>query len=297
MMADNKIRVLLTGASGFIGRHVFKQFLRAGIDVVAVGRSPPLNCKPANFICEDLLSLGDFKNLVAQVNATHLLHLAWCAEHGAYWTSPLNLRWVDASIKLAEAFCKSEKSRHVIMAGTCAEYDWSYGYCTEDLTPLKPETLYGVSKDTTRRMTSAICKEFEVSCTWCRIFLTYGEGEDSRRLIPSLRAVFQGNQKPFAVNVSAYRDFLNVDDLASAFMKVLDVGATGNFNFCSGSPVMLGEVVKQVAKVYRADPRIIFELSSERPVEPHLLVGNNQKLKSLGWVDSSTFFDSLLKLG
>lgn len=292
-ISNNKIKVLLTGANGFLGRHVLKRLLDAGIDTVAVGRSLPLNCQPTNFICADLLNLNDFKNVVAQAEATHLLHLAWYAEHGLYWASPLNLRWVDASVRLVEAFCQSESSRHVIMAGTCAEYDWSYGYCSEDLTPLKPKTLYGISKDVTRSLTLAICEQFEVTHTWGRIFLPYGEGEDDRRLIPSLKAVFQGFKEPFGVNVSVYRDFLSVEDSATAFIKLLEVGAAGSFNICSGSPVMLGDVVKHFAKVYDADPAIVFELSSERHGEPHLLVGNNQKLKNLGWFNSNSFFDTL----
>jgi len=183
---------------------------------------------------------------------------------------------------LVEAFCHFG-GKKVVVAGSCAEYDWSYGYCREDLTPLNPHSLYGVAKDATRRLTMAVCAEHDVSCAWGRIFLPYGRGEDSRRLIPSLGRVFMAKSPPFGVNGAAYRDFLHASDLAEGFISLLQDEAVGAYNICSGRPVGISEVVRQIAESLKADPQIVLELSSERPGEPALLVGDNQKLKALGW--------------
>jgi len=275
------MKVLLTGASGFIGRSVLTQLLRLGIETVVVGRTRP-DGFVGEFIEADLLQAEAGAAAIAKARATHLLHLAWYAEHGKYWTSPLNLRWVESTVRLVESFC-STGGRHLAIAGTCAEYDWSVGYCQEEATPLAPATLYGTAKDATRRLVEAICRQYDVPCAWGRIFLPYGQGEDGRRLIPSLFEVFKGRRTPFGVNASGYRDFLNVEDVARAFVQILKVEATGCYNIASGEPTRIADVVRMIASACNADPSPVLELASERPSEPIMLVGDNSKLKSLGW--------------
>jgi nucleoside-diphosphate-sugar epimerase len=283
-------RVLITGATGFIGSNAIAPLLAKGYEVHAVS-SKPISEKAieANDIKENVIwhtaNLSNSKetiSLIANIKPTHLLHFAWYAEHGAYWTSPLNLDWTQASVRLVEAFCQAGGQK-VVIAGTCAEYDWAYGYCSEDLTPLKPNTLYGIAKDATRRLTMAVCAEYQVDCAWGRIFSPYGQGEDNRRLLPSLLAVFQDKRAPFGVNATAYRDFLHVQDAAAGFISLLQADVGGVYNICSGHPVQLAEVVRQIANVYGADPCAVLDLSVERPGEPIFLVGNNQKLRALGW--------------
>lgn len=279
------MKVLLTGASGFIGQHVLNALRQAGIETICVGRTPPSVDAP--FLKADLLGTQDFDTLIRTSQATHLLHLAWYAEHGKYWTSPFNLRWVDASVSLVEAFCAGGGCQ-VVLAGTCAEYDWAYGYCREDTTPCNPATLYGTAKDATRRLCMAVCAQHQIPCVWGRIFVPYGPGEAFARLIPALIAALRGQRPPFGVNTHAWRDFLHVSDVASAFVRLLTQGESGNFNngafnICSGEPVRLSEVVTTLADLLNADPASILDLPSQRPGEPVLLVGDNSKLRALGW--------------
>jgi nucleoside-diphosphate-sugar epimerase len=275
------MKVLLTGASGFIGRYVLKQILNAKIDTVVLGRSRPNGYK-GDYVEADLLQSADFKGLVQRIGASHLIHLAWYAEHGQYWASPLNLRWVEASVRLVEAFCAAG-GKKVIATGTCAEYDWSYGFCSEDCTPLTPASLYGTSKDATRRLLGALCRDHKTQFAWGRIFLPYGSGEDSRRLIPSLLDVFQRKRPPFGVNANSYRDFLHVEDVANGFVKLLLSEAHGSYNISSGQPIQIAEVVKLMGLRFKENPSIVLDLSTVRPGEPRIIYGNSQKLQDLGW--------------
>ena len=276
-----RMRILLTGASGLVGRHVLMALEQEAIDVVAVGRNrPPM---PVHQIEADLLAIEDFSHVIKAVGATHLLHLAWEAGHGTYWDSPLNLRWVDATVRLVEAFCRLGGG-HVAIAGTCAEYDWSAGYCREDSTSLRPNKLYGISKDATRRLVMAVCGQYGVPCAWGRLFLPYGQGECHDRLVPSLIQVFKGMRAPFGVNVAAYRDFLHASDVARGFIKLLGSHATGAYNICSCQPVRLTDIVTTVASLLNRSPEPVLAMSTERSSEPQVLVGENLKLKSLGWL-------------
>ncbi len=289
------MKVLVTGASGFLGGYVLASLHRRGIETIVIGRKPPIGRQYSDFIEADLLSVRNFVDVLSQAKASHLLHLAWYAEHGKYWKSPLNLRWVEATIRLVEAFCATGGQRFVGV-GTCAEYDWSYGYCREDTTPLNPSSLYGVAKDAARRMVEAICEQSGVSWAWARVFFPYGPGDSPDRLVPSLIKVFRGQRDPFGVNAEAYRDFVHASDLGNAFAALLTDGQRGSYNVCSGQPLSIGDLVRRLALLMSADPAIVLELTADQPGGPALLVGENAKLKALGWTPRVFIDDGLEKM-
>jgi nucleoside-diphosphate-sugar epimerase len=287
------MKVLVTGASGFIGHSVLAFLNSHHIEGVAVGRTCPVGYS-GQFIAADLLMPAACADVVRKAKASHLVHLAWYAEHGQYWTSPLNLRWVEASIHLIESFCQSGGAQ-VVMTGTCAEYDWSTGYFLEDASTLSPATLYGASKDATRRLASHICADYDTRFAWGRIFVPYGPEEDVRRLIPSLVRVFRGQGSPFGVNAGAYRDLLHVDDVASAIMQLALTSSTGSYNIASGQPTLISDLVSWIANASGKDPGIVLGRVTERPNEPRMLIGDNQKLKNIGWRMEKNLIDYILE--
>jgi len=287
------MKILLTGATGFIGKYVVERLISKGINFVTVGRNTPNTGH--EHINADLLLTTSFNEIVKASKATHLIHLAWYAEHGKYWTSPLNDKWTDATLKLIVAFCNSG-GQGVIAAGTCAEYDWTDGYCNEEETLINPETIYGQAKDQTRKLVLAVCEKHNVSCVWGRIFFPYGREENSQRLIPSLISFFRGESPPFGVNGNQYRDFLYAYDVSEAFIFLLLSGQSGVFNLSSGIPIQISDLVTKLAKLNNVNPNAILDLTTERAGEPKLLVGVNSKLKSLGWEPKYTLDDGLKEI-
>ncbi len=273
------MKVLLTGATGFVGRYVAKELGRQGIAYVSLQRGLASDDRAIQM---DLLGTLELESLFQKFKPTHLVHVAWYAEHGKYWDSELNLQWVMATKRLVEAFCLSG-GQHIVITGTCAEYDWSHGYCVEDVTPLKPKSLYGICKDTTRRIIELVIEKHGVSMSWARVFFPYGPGEASQRLIPSLFKAFKKEILPFRVNSNSYRDLLHVEDAARAVLACAQSKFVGAVNICSGRPVQISEIVDVVARINNCDPEIILKLAPKNQEDNSFLVGENKKLRSLGW--------------
>lgn len=286
------MKVLVTGASGYMGLHVLASLRKHGYEVVILGRSVPSGFEDMQHLPVDLLTTPDLAPAMRQANATHLLHLAWFADYGKFWASPLNFDWVQATLRLVDAFCQQGGQR-VVAAGSCAEYDWSYGYLREEATPYKPATLYGTAKNATRQLLAAQCALHDVSLAWGHIFFPFGPGEARQRMIPSLIEVFRGKAAPFGVNASAFRGMLYVPDAAKAFVCLLTAASQGSFNICSGQPVQVEHVVRVLANLLQADPLQVLNLATQRPGDPSMLVGENAKLCATGWTPDWTLEDGL----
>lgn len=276
----------MTGGSGFIGRHVLNILLEQQLEVAAIGHENDswLNSQPCTIIHADLLK-DNPEELFREHQFTHLLHLAWYAEPGKYWTSFQNFHWVHATLELVREFCATGGSK-VLIAGTSAEYLWDGSPCHEERTPLEPSSLYGTAKDATRRLVTALCAQNEVALSWVRIFQAYGSGENDQRLIPSILEVFKGGREPFSINTSVSRDFLHVSDVASAISTLLIEEHQGVYNVCSGVPVNLGDLIKIAAETAGSDPSSLLALSKSRDNDPTTIVGENDKLLMTGWHQS-----------
>lgn len=152
-------RVLVTGAGGFIGRHCLTALADRADEIHALSERPQSAGSPAGS-CEtagevrwhqaDLLDRGSVEALLDSVRPSHLLHLAWFSGHREIYSSPENNRWVRASLGLLAAF-QGRGGKRAVFTGSCAEYDWSEGLCSEHETPLRPASVYGASKVSTLR--------------------------------------------------------------------------------------------------------------------------------------------------
>lgn len=277
-------RVLVTGASGFIGRYVLPLLVEDGCDVIAISRHAPASEEEGvSWLTGDLLDEDDCRRLIRQAGAEVLLHLAWYAEHGKFWASPENFAWVRASLILLDEF-SARGGKRMVVAGTCAEYDWRYGYCVEDVTPTESGSVYGQCKDATRRLVQAYAGSRGLQWAWGRIFFPFGFGEPANRLLPSVIHALLNGETVRCSHGRQYRDFLPVEDVADAFAHlVCRTDATGVFNVSSGNAVRISQVVKHCIACLGMDAQPLYGAVEVAPDDPPMVVGDNARLRQTGW--------------
>jgi nucleoside-diphosphate-sugar epimerase len=286
------MRVLVTGAAGFVGRWVAAALLQRGHHVIAVSRSgqPVGDTKSdtVSWCVADLLRQNDIESLLQQQQPEGLVHCAWDTTPGAYWTSPSNLDWVAASLQLLKSFAANGGQR-VVIAGTSAEYSWQGTGPLHELSSLvAPNSLYGICKNSLREITERWAEETNLSWAWGRVFCPFGPGEKSDRLIPRLISqLHAGGTIPFDTG-QLVRDFMSVEDLGDAFVAVLESTVQGCINLSSGDGVSIREVVNQLAQ-YSQDSQVNFGVLPDPPGQPARIVADVTRLqKEVGWTPQRT---------
>jgi len=295
------MRVLITGAGGFIGSQVVRKVLQEGHSVIAVlrpGESPERlsDClgSVSVFPC-DLSDDAAARRLVTETRPEKALHLAWYVETGKYWHARENLDSVRMSLALAQALAEAGCSRFV-GAGTCAEYDWDYGLLAEDVTPLRPRSLYGVCKNATREVLQSFCAKAGMEFAWTRFFLLYGPMEAKERLIPHVVLTLLNGGIAKCTRGEQRRDFLYVEDAASAMWAVANSGFSGTVNIGSGCAVKVRNLVETIARLLGREAHLALGALPTDPEEPPLLLADVHRLASVAnWKPSLTLEEGLAR--
>jgi nucleoside-diphosphate-sugar epimerase len=279
-------RVLVTGASGFIGQGTLARLAQTGFEVHALtSRGARISALPEiHWEHADLHSAPSTERLVASIAPTHLLHLAWYAEPGLYWRSPENLRWIEASLRLLRLFSE-HGGRRAVLAGSCAEYAWqSRTTCVEGQTPCNPATLYGASKHALRLVAERYAEEVGLSLAWGRVFFVFGPHEHPARLGGSVARALALGQPARCSHGEQRRDFLYSEDLADAFVALLASRVQGPVNLASGNPVRIRDVVHALADAAGRPELVQLGALPASPNEPEELLADVTRLRdSVGW--------------
>jgi nucleoside-diphosphate-sugar epimerase len=294
-------RLLLTGGTGFIGRQALSPLLERGDEVHATYRHEPGESRPGlTWHRTDLLDPVQAEALVQETRPTHLLHFAWYAEHGEFWSATENVIWVEATLRLLRAFV-SAGGRRAVLAGSCAEYEWSGsgswdGVCSELSTPLIPATLYGSCKHAVHLVAEGLAAETGLSLAWGRIFFVYGTYEHPGRLVSSLARALLGGEPAATTDGSQVRDFLHSTDVGSAFATLLDSSVEGAVNIGSGEATPVGRVVDLIAEA-AGTPELVRRGELEpRPGDPPVLVADVRRLREeAGWQPSLSLESGIRK--
>jgi nucleoside-diphosphate-sugar epimerase len=289
-------RVLLTGATGFVGRHCLSALVARNYEVHAVSfNRGSLDSTPAGVRWHqaDLLNAEQVRLLIARIEPTHLLHCAWYAVPGKYWDAPENFDWAKASLHLLKAFANAGGKR-AVGVGTCAEYDWSQEYCSEISTPLNPATPYGACKLELERGLSELGQQKRISTAWGRLFFLYGPHEDTKRLVPSVIISLLQEEPALCSHGEQVRDFLYVQDAGDALAALVDSEVLGAVNIASGVPVRLREVVEEIAEQLHRPQLIKMGAKPAAENEPACLVADVVRLRDeVRWTPRYNLRDGL----
>jgi nucleoside-diphosphate-sugar epimerase len=268
------MRILLTGATGFIGREVVRPLLATGAEIHVLGRTDP-GVPGVRHHPVDLLGDTDLA-AVRAIGATHLVHLAWNAEPG-FWTAPENQDWVAASIRLVRAFAAGG-GRRAVVAGSCAEYGWGPSRLDESASPIAPATPYGTAKAALHAQLAEAAPELGLSLAWARIFFPYGPRERPQRLLGTLLDVMRrGGAAHFSAGHQR-RDFIHVEDAAAAIAAILAAPIEGAVNVASGTAVEVRRFVEMAAEIAGMMDRVVFSSQPLPAGEPPVIEGAIERL-------------------
>ncbi|MBL8026569.1 MAG: NAD(P)-dependent oxidoreductase [Fibrobacteres bacterium] len=294
-------RILLTGSSGFIGRHLL-DILTKDDNLIFTIKSPKninyLQNDSKNIISCDLLDVASCRKLIDETKPTHLLHLAWEARPGIFWNSNDNIRWAESSIELFKYFYKSGGLRG-ISAGTCAQYSWENinqplkEYISED----KPGTIYGNSKLEFEREIIRFSNLNNYSYASGRLFMIYGPGENSQRLIPTIISSLLVD-KNININTDGalIRDYIFVSDAALAYKQLLFSDYNGIINIASGKGLSLFDIASKVKQILKSSCEVKFKESTTIANNPPSVIADINKLaKTIQFVPQIDIDAGLIK--
>lgn len=279
-------RVLLTGATGFVGRHCVAALQERGYEVIGVtsrSASARNGFRDVDWRVADLLDERQIEPLLDDTRPTHLLHLAWNVQPGAFWNSPENPRWLTASQHLLRSFqtCAGER---VVVAGTCAEYEEVSGEYHELHTPTRPRTIYGKCKHALHLYLDCLADLTRLSAAWGRLFFLYGPHGPPEKFPQTVLASVVRGAPALCSHGRQLRDFLHIADAADALVALLDSPVTGAVNVGSGRPQRLGRIAETLAaRCGRADLLKLGAIAA-RPDEPPVMVADTTRLREeVGW--------------
>ncbi len=269
--------VLLTGATGFVGRQVLRSLNECGAQVRAVvreGKQGQLaNLKAIEWVIAtpDLFAeSADWWKVVCE-GIDIVIHAAWYAEPGKYLQSAKNLDCLTGTLQLAKG-AKLAGVRRFIGIGTCFEYDLTGGMLSVE-TPLRPLTPYAGAKAATFIALSQWLPHQNVEFAWCRLFYLYGEGEDERRLVPYLHNKLRAGEAVELTSGSQIRDFLDVSIAGRMIVETALSEELGPVNICSGIPISVRQLAEQIADEYGRRDLLRFGARPDNLVDPPCVVG------------------------
>lgn len=242
---SNKVKIAVTGASGFIGRHVLVELVRRSIEVVAATRNPGKLAeagKTVRVVALDIAQPGpDVYGQLGRPDA--LIHLAWDG-----LPNYNSLHHFETELPRQYKFLKDlvDAGLPALLAtGTCFEYGMQSGPLSEE-TATRPENSYGYAKDALRRQLQFLHRTHPFRFTWARLFYMYGDGQPSSSLYPQVKSAVERGAPSFNMSGGEQlRDYLPIGEVARLIVELAVRGAdVGPVNLCSGRPVSVRSLVE-----------------------------------------------------
>ena len=287
------MRAFVTGAGGFVGRHLTAHLEAADDEVASLPEGIDVADEPA------------VTAAVAEAAPDVVYHLAGWAHVGDSWKHPTEVVRVNVggTAVVLEA-CRVANVGRILVVGSADAYGaFSPGDLPlrEDL-PLRPVTPYGASKAAAEVLALQAHRSTGAGVVLTRSFNHTGPGQDPSFVVPALAgrivaAAVSGSGRVHVGNLSAQRDLLDVEDVVRAYRRLAVVGEAGAaYNVCSGVPVVIGEVAQLLAELSGTQLQLVVDPDLVRPVDLPVVVGDSSRLRSLGWQPEVPLIETLRRV-
>ena len=278
------MKIAVTGATGFVGRHLVAELLERGHEVTAIARDGDRAREmrwfdDVRFVACDIHATNDgIQERLGELDA--VAHLAWpgLPNYRDAFHYEVNL---PRAYEFLKAIVAGGTTR-VLVTGTCLEYGMREGCLSEELDP-RPHTAYGLGKDVLRRFLMELSRSTPFQLIWCRLFYMYGEGQNSNSLLAQLdRAIERGDAEFNMSGGEQLRDYLDVREVAGKLALLLEAtGADGIYNVCAGVPTSVRSLVERRLEELGATLRLNRGYYPYPDYEPFAFWGDPAKLASL----------------
>ena len=275
------MKIVITGATGFIGRHVRNELAKTDHDVVLVARrSENAGGITAHetIVTADLhQERTDWFELFGRPDA--VLHLAWGGLPNYMDTYHFEVE-LPMQVKFLKALIESGLKK-LVVTGTCYEYGMSSGALSEDQ-ETNPNTPYGIAKDNLRKELFELQQRKNFDLTWARIFYPYGEGQSESSLYSQLKNAILSNQEFLMGNGRQVLDFIQVEKVASSLLSLLTSCMNlGVVNIGSGKPQTVAAFVQEQIRIFQSDLVPSFGSIPDREYESVSFWSDNSRFDSL----------------
>jgi len=265
-------RILITGATGFVGRQIVLALLKKNVELTLVVRSGKENLFENIASVKKVISSQDiflekkdwWTNACKGIDT--VIHAAWHVKPREYLESKKNIDCLIGSLELARGAVKGNVARFIGI-GTCLEYELSQTGVSI-WTPLKPLSTYAATKASLFTACSRYLPAQSVEFAWCRLFNLYGEGENERRLVPYIRLKILKGEVAELTEGKQVRDYMDVSKAGAQIAEIALGKEVGPFNICSGLPTTIRKFAEKIADEYGRRDLLSFVQKDESLVGP-----------------------------
>lgn len=276
------MRILLTGATGFIGSNIAKGLLEHGYDVFATHRNTS-SFEKCNAFKDKINWINtetpDWKEQIKAIKPDQLIHAAWGgieAESRNNWEAQIRNFWLSKEYFDLSKECGIKK---VIALGSQAEYG-AYGYPVNELTVPMPNDAYGAVKTLTANYLRNLFENTVTEWYWIRIFSIFGEGENSRWLMPTIISKLLKHEPIALTSCKQQYNYLYIEDFLSQFLSVVTCkeNKSGIYNLCDSESIALKDILLRIAVLMNVSQDLLkFGKIPLRPGQNMFIAGDNKK--------------------